>query len=719
MKRIVFAAVVLLLSLSGFAQNKLLTIEDAVMKGRTTLAPARLNQLNWVTGTTKISFIGKRADKDVLIVTTAEQAINDTILSIDELAAALKAADDKASPLARFPGISWVSDKSFRFYHGTTFYLYNLENKKCFVINRLINRAENVDFEPTSNAAAYTLENNLYVSFGESVAQVTSYSMKGMVSGQTVHRNEFGISKGTFWSPKGKYMAYYRMDESMVDEYPIMDLNKKPATPDMIRYPMAGKASHQVKVGIFEASSKSVIELKTGFPSDQYLTNIAWDPNEEMVYVAVLNREQNHMQLNQYSAFTGDFIKTLFEEKSTKYVEPEHPVQFVTGQPDLFIWQSERDGYNHLYLYNRQGKLIRQLTKGAWVVTDVLGFDSKGEYVYIQATKESPLERHIYAVQISSGKLTKISAAVSGTHTAQFNSGFTHFIDNYSSVNVPRNIDVISADGKPVRNLLTAANPLADYRLPEMSMFTLKTADGTTDLHCRMFKPLNFDATKKYPVLVYLYGGPHLQLVNNTFMGGADLWLVYMAQQGYVVFTLDNRGSLNRGRDFEQATHLQLGNVEMSDQLQGVNYLKNQSFVDTTRMGVYGWSFGGFMTTSLMTRNAGVFKAAVAGGPVIDWSMYEVMYTERYMSTPQENKKGFDESNLLNHAGKLKGKLLMIHGTSDDVVVWQHSLKFLEECVKQGVLVDYFVYPGHKHNVLGPDRVHLMKKITQYFKENL
>ena len=202
-------------------------------------------------------------------------------------------------------------------------------------------------------------------------------------------------------------------------------------------------------------------------------------------------------------------------------------------------------------------------------------------------------------------------------------------------------------------------------------------------------------------------------------MGGADLWLVYMAQHGYVVFTLDNRGSLNRGRDFEQATHLQLGTVEMSDQLQGVNYLKNQSFVDTTRMGVYGWSFGGFMTTSLMTRNAGVFKAAVAGGPVIDWSMYEVMYTERYMSTPQENKKGFDESNLLNHAGKLKGKLLMIHGTSDDVVVWQHSLKFLEECVKQGVLVDYFVYPGHKHNVLGPDRVHLMKKITQYFKENL
>lgn len=708
-----------LLTYAAMAQNRLLTIEDAVMKGRTSLAPARFNQLNWVTGSEQLSFTGKKGDKEVLIVTPADKAAYDTLLSADDLAAALRAADYKAQPLTRLPGITWVSPQSFRFFHGNTFYMYNLDSRQCFIINKLIKEAEDVDFETTTNAAAYTIGDNLYVSFGNSVAQVTAYSMSGMVSGKTVHRNEFGINKGTFWSPKGKYMAYYRMDESMVEQYPLINISKTPAANEPIRYPMAGRASHQVKIGIFEASSRSIMELKTGFPSDQYLTNISWDPNEEMVYVAVLNREQNHMKLNQYSAFTGDFIKTLFEEKHSKYVEPEHPMLFVPGQADQFIWQSERDGYNHVYLYNRQGKLIRQLTKGPWLVTDVLGFDSKGEYLYIQGTRESAIERHIYAVQVSSGKITRISTPVAGTHTAMFSSNGRLFVDVYSSVSVPRVTEVRTATGSSVRELLNSTNPLKDYRMPEMSLFTIKAADGTTDLHCRMFKPLDFDPNKKYPVLVYLYGGPHLQLINNTFMGGADLWLVYMAQQGYVVFSLDNRGSSNRGRDFEQATHLQLGTAEIADQLQGVKYLKQQTYVDTARMGVYGWSFGGFMTTSLMTREAGTFKVGVAGGPVIDWSMYEVMYTERYMSTPQENKKGYDESNLLNHAGKLKGKLLLIHGTADDVVVWQHSLKFLEECVKQGTLPDYFVYPGHKHNVIGPDRVHLMKKITAYFKDYL
>ena len=707
-------------SLVATAQTKLLTIDEAVMKGRTSLAPARLNQLMWVTGADMYSYVVKTGDQEKLVRASITSATVDTLLSADELSKAVYNADAVAPAFKTFPAVTWVSPKSFRIVHNHTVFLYDVEGKKCYLINKFLKDAENTDFETTSNAMAFTLQNNLFVYFSDqSVSQTSSNDNKGIVSGQAVHRNEFGIVKGTFWSPKGRYLAFYRMDETMVDQYPIMDLSKKPAGEELIRYPMAGKTSHQVKIGILESSSKTVEDLKTGLPSDQYLTNIAWSPDERFVYIAVLNREQNHMKLNEYVAETGDFVRTLFEEKSNKYVEPEHPMLWVKNHDDQFIWQSEQDGYNHLYLYNKSGKLLKQLTKGPWVVTDVYGFDESGSHVFFQATKESPIERHIYKVNLSNGKITRVSAAVAGTHSALISSNGKYLIDSYSSTTVPRSIDLLTAEGKPVRNIFTAKNPLADYKLPEMTLFTIKAADGVTDLHCRLIKPIDFNPQKKYPTLVYLYGGPHLQLVNNTFMGGADLWLVYMAQQGYVVFTVDNRGSLNRGRDFEQATHLHLGTNEMADQLKGVDFLKTQSFVDTTRMGVYGWSFGGFLTTTLMTRNPGTFKAAVAGGPVIDWSMYEVMYTERYMSTPQENKKGYDEANLLNYVSNLKGKLLLIHGTSDDVVVWQHSLKYLDECVKKGVLVDYLVYPGHKHNVLGPDRVHLMKKITQYFNEHL
>ncbi len=710
----------MLFSLCSMAQNKLLTVEEAVMKGRTSLAPARLNQLMWVTGADMFTYVLKVGDMEKLVRGNVANTNVDTLLTVDELSKAVYNADAVAPAFKSFPAITWVSPKSFRIVHNHTVFLYDVEGKRCYLINKFLKDAENTDFETTGNAMAFTLQNNLFVYFSDqSVSQTSSNDNKGIVSGQAVHRNEFGIVKGTFWSPKGRYMAFYRMDETMVDQYPIMDLSKKPAGEELIRYPMAGKTSHQVKIGVLESSSKTVIDLKTGLPSDQYLTNVAWSPDERFVYVAVLNREQNYLRLNEYSAETGDFIRTIFEEKSEKYVEPEHPMLWVKKHDDQFIWQSEQDGYNHLYLYNKSGKLIRQLTKGQWVVTDVMGFDESGSHVFIQATKESAIERHIYKVNLNNGKLTKISANVPGTHTALVSSNGKYILDSYSSTLIPRNIDILTTEGKPVRTLLTAKNPLADYKLPELSIFTIRAADGVTDLYCRMLKPIDFSPQKKYPVLVYLYGGPHLQLVSNTFMGGGDLWLVYMAQQGYVVFTVDNRGSRNRGRDFEQATHLRLGTNEMADQLKGVEFLHSLTFVDTTRMGVFGWSFGGFLTTTLMTRSPATFKAAVAGGPVIDWSMYEVMYTERYMSIPQENKKGYEEANLLNYVSNLKGKLLLIHGTSDDVVVWQHSLKYLEECVKKSVLVDYLVYPGHKHNVLGQDRVHLMKKITQYFNEHL
>ena len=439
--------------------------------------------------------------------------------------------------------------------------------------------------------------------------------------------------------------------------------------------------------------------------------------DEQTVYIAILNRDQNQLRLNSYCAVTGLFEKTLFEEKDDKYVQPLHPMVFVPKHPDQFVWQSERDGFNHLYLYDVKGNLVKQLTKGNWVVTDFAGFDEKGTKAFYSSTAESPITRNFYSLDLKKGISTKITSG-EGTHTAMLNSKSGFVIDNFQSTTVPREISIYNGKGKKTQTIKQSENPLIDYKLGQMNIFKLKNENGD-DLFCRMYKPVDFDSTKKYPTIVYLYGGPNVQLVNNTWNGGGDMWLQYMAEHGFVVFTLDSRGSHNRGKTFEQATFQHLGTVEMRDQLVGINYLKNLKFVATDRIGLMGWSFGGFMTTSIMTRYPDLFKTAVAGGPVIDWTYYEVMYTERYMDTPQTNPKGYEEAKVLNYVDNLKGKLMLIHGTADNVVVWQHSLMFLKACVTKGKQVDYFVYPGHEHNVIGKDRVHLFNKISDYFIQNL
>jgi dipeptidyl-peptidase-4 len=421
--------------------------------------------------------------------------------------------------------------------------------------------------------------------------------------------------------------------------------------------------------------------------------------------------------LNSYSAITGLFEKTLFEEQDEKYVHPMHPMVFIPGNPKQFIWQSERDGYNHLYVYDISGKLIKQLTKGNWIVTDLAGFDAKGTKVFYSSTAESGITRNFYSVDLKKGSIRKITEGV-GTHTIVLNKNGNYIIDNFQSVEVPRIISVVNTNGKSPRTIFTAPNPIKDYKLGKLSLFNLKSENGD-DLYCRLYKPVDFDSTKKYPVIVYLYNGPGVQLINNTWNGAGDLWFQYMAEHGFVVFTIDGRGSANRGLAFEQASFRHLGVVEMKDQLVGINYLKSQKYVDANRMGLFGWSFGGFMTTSIMLRYPDIFKAAVAGGPVMDWSYYEVMYTERYMDTPQENPEGYKEARTLNYIDNLKGKLMLIHGAQDNVVVWQHSIQFIKECVDKKKQIDYFVYPGHEHNVLGKDREHLYQKVTDYFMSNL
>ena len=716
MRKSLIVFICLLTVYSAEAQNKKLTLEEAVLKQRTTLAPKRLPQIQWIEKSLDLSYVDARPNEEVLVRVNAVKLFNDDLLSLSKLNGMLKAV--KADTLAKFPAVKWLNPSVFKFEMAGKIWKYSLKEANLVLADSLtIPAAGEVPQPGPDGSTAYVLNNNIWLEKDHQRKQITTDGSYELVYGKSVHREEFGIDKGLFWSPGGKYLAFYRMDQSMVTDYPMVDFSEKPAKNNNIKYPFAGEKSHQVTVGIYEVATGNTVYLKTGTPADQYLTNIAWSPDEKSVYVAVLNREQNHMWLNSYAAAGGAFERTLFEEQDPKYTEPLQPVEFVTGNPSQFIWQSRRDGWNHLYLYDVSGKLIRQLTKGEWEVTAFNGFDAKGTKGFFHATANTGINRDFYSVELSSSKMTKLTTG-DGTHTATLSADKAMFLDNFSSLTVPRVISTVFSSGKTARELLRADDPLKEYTCGKTKLFSIKGEDGTP-LWCRMILPADFDSTKRYPAIVYVYGGPHVQLVTNSWLAGADMWLHYLTQQGYIVFTLDNRGSGNRGKAFEQATFRHLGDEEMKDQITGVNYLRKLPYVDPNHLGINGWSFGGFMTTSLMTRYPGIFKVAVAGGPVIDWSYYEVMYTERYMDTPEENPGGYKLSNLTNYVDQLNGRLMLIHGTSDETVVWQHSIMYLKKAVSKGVQVDYMVYPGHLHNVLGKDRVHLNEKITRYFNDYL
>lgn len=585
------------------------------------------------------------------------------------------------------------------------------------------------EWNAASKAVAFVKNDNLFVTNGEGkTTQLTTDGSREIVYGQSVHRDEFGIYKGTFWSPDGQSLAFYRMDQSMVADYPLVNIDTRIATETPIKYPMAGETSHKVTVGVYNLKTGKTIYLKAGDPTDRYFTNIAWSPDCKKVYMIELNRDQTDMQLVSYDATTGDKLETLYKEHNDKYVHPMTPITFLPWDDSKFILQSEKDGYNHLYLFNTKGEQLKQITSGKWIVLDLAGFNKSKKSAIILSTECSPIQNNLYMVNIETGNRTLLDNGKGFHATTRGAGGHCDIIlsstgkyiyDNYSEPDVPRKINIISTENAKNVNYFTAADPWKGYNVPEYSCGTIKAADGTTDLYYRMVKPVNFDPNKKYPTVVYVYGGPGIRNVEARWHYASRGWETYMAQKGYLLFILDNRGSCDRGRDFEQATFRHLGVEEMKDQIKGVEYLKSLAYVDTTRLGVHGWSFGGFMTTSLMTTYPDVFKVGVAGGPVIDWKWYEVMYGERYMDTPQANPEGYAETSLINKAKNLKGKLQIIIGTDDPTVVPQHAISFLKACIEAGTQPDFFVYPGEGHNMMGHQSVHLHERITQYFEDYL
>ena len=576
------------------------------------------------------------------------------------------------------------------------------------------------DWNATSKATAYVKDFQLCVADANGKEhQLTTDGSREMVYGQAVHRNEFGITTGTFWSPDGQRLAFYRMDQSMVADYPQVDIFPREATYEPDKYPMAGMTSHQVTVGVYDLASNKTVYLKTGAPADRYFTNIAWSPDAKTIYIQELNREQNDCRLVSYDAMTGDRITELYRETSDKYVEPQNPIQFLPWDDTLFIMQSQRDGYNHLYLYNIKGECLRQLTQGQWVVMDVLGFNPKTKSIIIKSNENGHLRSNIFSVNVADGRRVALDKCNGVVQVAGLSPTGQQLYVKYSEPTVPRRIQVTGTNRPAPVTLLDAPDPWADYQQPQFEQGTIMAADGTTPLYFRMVRPADFDPQKKYPTVVYVYGGPHAHNVDASWHWASRSWETYMAQKGYIVFILDNRGSQNRGAAFEQATFHQLGQTEMQDQMEGVKYLKSLPYVDADRLGVHGWSFGGFMTISLMLNYPDVFKVGVAGGPVIDWKWYEVMYGERYMGTPESNPEGYKKTSLINKAGQLKGRLQIITGYNDATVVPQHCLSFLDACVKAGTQPDFFAYPGEEHNMRGHASVHLHERITRYFEDYL
>ena len=713
MKKSLFTIIALMFVMTSFAQEKkMLTPMDASYNNYDVYPKSK--SYKWLGDTDKFVF----AEGNELRYQSPGEKSSHTLINIDMLNSIAK--ENGSEEFKRMPNITWTDMYSGYFYQvnpDATISLntLSLKDKSITTITSFPANAENVTINEATMRVAYTIDNDLYIANGKKQIRVTK-NPEHVIAGQSVHRNEFAIDGGIFWSPDGSRLAYYQMDESMVTDYPLVDITTRIATEKPIKYPMAGMTSHIVKLHVYNVKKGKDVVMKTGEPEEHYLTAITWNNDNEKVYIGILNRGQDTLNFNEYDAKNGKFIKTIFHDEDAQYVEPQGPAHFLPGSTTEFVWLAQRDGYYHIWLHNTETLKARQIEKGKYVVTSFDGFDGNGN-AYYTSTEVSPLQRHFYKVNLNDGKKTQITKQ-HGTHTVIPNKSGKLFLDFYSSTDVPRAVDVQDEQGRLLDFLYKAENPLKDYNLGTTELNIIKAEDGQ-ELFTRIIKPYDFDPNKKYPVIVYVYGGPHAQLITDSWLSGAGIYLNYLAQEGFIVFTVDNRGSADRGEAFEQVIHRQCGQAEMHDQMAGIEYLKTLPYVDPERIGSDGWSYGGFMSTSLKINYPETFKVSVAGGPVINWKYYEIMYGERYMDTPQENPDGYELTALDNKTDKLEGKLLMIHCTTDPTVVWQNSLSFLENAIHNGKQMDYFVYPGHDHNVYGPDRAHLIEKITQYFKDNL
>lgn len=691
-----------------FAQNETIDL-NGYFKGK--YLTDKLTGLSWQPGTNNYAYIDDNKNVKLVNAKTGKESI---------LFQASALSDNK---LRDFRYMEWIDANTLYFprHHAT---LALKDGKVVFDDMKDVDWDNIVDCSVKNKVFVTKDDNGVFVSTplnGYKPILLCPDTGKHIVFGSTVHRSEWGIDEGQYFSPKGNYIAFYRMDESMVEDYPLVNTGTPIATVEYMKYPMAGRTSHQVKVGIFDVAKsaqagKAVYHyINTDLNDGEFLTNVTFSPDEKYLYISHLNRAQNHSKLIRYDLQTGNKLKVLIEETDERYVEPSDRMIFLSD--GRFLWFSETDGWRHLFLYDAEGKLIRKVVDGRFDVINYCGVDAKNQYAYFTiAPTEKPVNQYVCKTSLKDGKVTRL-AAFDGVNEPVFSEDMAYFVDHFDNVSTPHDIYLMTNQGKNVKTLLSSKNPYKDCAMGTTTIFPILNKEGDS-LWCRLITPPNMDKNKKYPCLIYVYGGPHSQLVTNSFISGG-VFLEYMAQQGYVVFTLDNRGTQNRGAEFEKCIHRNLGVKEVEDQMCGVDYVKSLPYVDADRIGLDGWSYGGFMTLSLVTEHPEAFRAASCGGPVVNWEWYEVMYGERYMDTPQENPDGYAHANIIPKIKNVKCPLLVMHGCQDHTVVWQQSLELMRQAVTDGIEIEYFPYTIYDHNVIGPERVHLWNKLLQFHNQNL
>ncbi len=722
MKKYIILLSLLASSLFSFSQKQI-TVEDIYSKG--TFRSQSVYGINWMNDG---SFYSALKSNKIVKYDVAKGEQVETILDANALEGEIRISSYKFSADEKYILILTDRQSIFRRSYTAIFYLYNRETKSLQKLDE--DRIAYATVSPDGTKVAYTKNNNIYyVTLSDmSVVQVTNDGKRNsIINGSTdwVYEEELSFTKAFFWSPDSKRLAYYRFDETEVPEYTLQKWNQGATYPDnyTYKYPKAGEKNSVIQILVYNLEAKKKVNVDIGTETDIYIPRINWTFDANVLSVRRMNRLQNQLDVLHADAATGK-TTLILQDKSDTYVDLEltDDLTYLNDGKHILL-ASEKSGYKHLYLYTIEGKLVRQITKGDWEVATFVGIDqeSKKNTIYFTSKEESPLETYFYAIDLNGKNKRKLSSHI-GTNRVNMSNDFKYYINYFSNSTTPNTVELYATKGnKMVKELENNAKLKAvskEYGLVTKEFYTLKNEVGD-NLNGYMLKPANFDSSKKYPVLMYQYSGPGSQSVSNSW-GGGDYWHQLLVQKGYIVTVVDGRGTGGRGEKFKKQTYRNLGRMEVEDQIATAKYLGSLDYVDATRIGIWGWSYGGYMSSLALEEGADVFAMAIAVAPVSSWRYYDTIYTERFLSTPQDNPEGYDNNSPVTHAGKIKGKLLLVHGTGDDNVHFQNAVALQDKLISEGIQFDSFYYPDRAHGIYKNNaRPHLYHMMTQFVLDNL
>jgi dipeptidyl-peptidase-4 len=708
------------------AQNKEIALEDiwrtGTFRSNSVLGLVSMNDgIHYTTikKDTIFRFSYEKVTVPEVIVSKSQLLINGSTINIDDYQFS---ADENKMLIAS------ETEQIYRHSTRENYYVYDRTTKTLNPVTKG-EKQMHATFSPDGSKVGFVRGNNIFIkdlASGKETQVTTDGNQNNIINGATdwVHEEEFAFSVAYFWSPDSKKIAYYKFDESKVKEFSFDEFNNKLyPTQYRFKYPKAGEDNSIVTIHVYDLASASAKLMDIGKETDQYIPRVKWTMDANTVSIVRMNRHQNKLDIMFANATTGE-TKIIYSETTDTYIdihEGEGDYVYFTDDKKSFIIMNESDGFNHLYLYDISGKLVNQITKGNWDVVNFKGIDEKTKTIFYTASETTATERDIYSIQMNGSGKKKISIE-KGTHIPEFSNGMKYYINTFSSANSPSSIAIYNAKGKQIRileNNEALTKKMQEFNLSKKELFMFKTTEGI-ELNAWMIKPQNFDPSKKYPVFLTFYGGPGRNMVNNSFDGGGYFWHQMLAQKGYIVMCVDNRGTGYRGVAFKKCTYKQLGKLEVADQIETAKYLGTLPYVDKTRIGTFGWSFGGYLSSLCITKGADYFKTAIAVAPVTNWRYYDNIYTERFMSLPQENASGYDDNSPINYVNKLKGKYLLIHGSGDDNVHYQNSMEMITALVNANKQFDLFIYPDKNHGISGGNtRLHLYTKMTNFILDNL